>query len=564
MRYVVFRGLKARANRKQVLAIVLIFGFLIGLALPFLPSIEGQTDGLTVDKDYWLQLATNAWNYFQPGVGVDPVTGLHSSGLSYPYFTDWDLGNYIQAIIDVNELGILSSSGTWGSDARFNKILTFLETRSLGSNAVPYATYQSADGTPYGNVTQVCTDAGELLMSLNNLRIFRPDLAGAINYIVYNRTNYAPLKQEVDALASSTDIGDFHTASGFACFWPIQFSSLATNILNNILTAPTVTTYGAKLPVSSLMCEPLLLSVFNLPPNADLEKVADLSYLAQDARYNATGKFTAFSEGNTGLDNPSYIYEWIVNETGSTWTITDIDGQPQAGISPIIYFKAAVGLLAMFNTSYTENMVSSVESKLPSPTNGYCDGIDENGRVVTTVIDKTNSMIIQAAEYAINTINSDQNSTPTPSPSPTLSPSPTSAPSPTTYSSPTPTRSLNPTQSPSSKPTPTQSISLTASPTTPTASPTINPTPSSLSAPNIIATPSQSTSSTPSVSLTAPPSSEPSSQQTSQTQPPTQSPTASASKKESQLNSDLLYYILIIIMFIGLATSAIVLPKKKQ
>ena len=283
MRYAVFRGLKVKVTRRQVLAIVLVFGFLIGLGLPLLQSTEGQTESLTVDKDYWLQLATNAWNYFQPGVGVDPVTGLHSAGLSYPYFTDWDLGNYIQAIIDVNELGILGSSGAWGSDARFNKILTFLETRSLDSNGVPYVTYQSANGTPYGNDTQGCTDAGELLMSLNDLRIFRPDLASAINYIVYNRTNYAPLEQEVDALASSTSIEDFHTASGFACFWPSQFSYMATNILNNILTAPTVTTYGEKLPVSSLMCEPLLLSIFNLPPNADLEKVADFSYLAQDA-----------------------------------------------------------------------------------------------------------------------------------------------------------------------------------------------------------------------------------------------------------------------------------------
>ena len=27
-------------------------------------------------------------------------------------------------------------------------------------------------------------------------------------------------------------------------------------------------------------------------------------YLAHEARYNATGKFVAFSEGNTGLNNP--------------------------------------------------------------------------------------------------------------------------------------------------------------------------------------------------------------------------------------------------------------------
>ena len=69
--------------------------------------------------------------------------------LGYPYFTDWDLGVYIQAIIDANQLGIISNSGTWGADARFNDIIDFLQTRQLSSNGLPYAWYQSANGNPY-------------------------------------------------------------------------------------------------------------------------------------------------------------------------------------------------------------------------------------------------------------------------------------------------------------------------------------------------------------------------------------------------------------------------------
>ena len=41
---------------------------------------------------------------------------------------------------------------------------------------------------------QNAADTGELLVALNNLRVFRPDLADTINNIVYNRTNYAPLE----------------------------------------------------------------------------------------------------------------------------------------------------------------------------------------------------------------------------------------------------------------------------------------------------------------------------------------------------------------------------------
>lgn len=412
-------ALKVKA--KHVVAFFLIFMFLLGITQPLVPETKGQQGSLVVNQAYWLRLANNAWKYYQPGVSVDPTTGLHSSGLGYPYFTDWDLGVYIQAIIDTNQLGILSTTGTWGANARINKILTFLQTRQLSSNGLPYVWYQSANGNPHVNDEQNAADTGELLVALNNLKVFRPDLADAINNIVYTRTNYAPLEQAVDSLTNSKNLYDYYVASGFAGFWPSRFSTLASSILNNIVSAPTVSTYGVALPTSKLTCEPLLLSVFNLAPNAKLDGLAEQVYLAHEARYSATGKFVAFSEGNTGLDNPAYVYEWVVKEDGSTWTIDD--GQDNVGIVPIIYFKAAVGLLAMHNTAFTKNMASYVESKLPNPTSGYSDGIDENGRVNTADIDKTNGMIIEAALYAIN---NPPSPTPTPSSSstPTLSPPP--------------------------------------------------------------------------------------------------------------------------------------------
>src|SRR3990172_11093608 len=80
---------------------------------------------------YWLSLAKNAWNYFQPGKGVDAATGLHQASLDWPYFTDWDLGLYIQTIIDAEKVGTLDPDGAWGSNDRLEKILIFLETREL-------------------------------------------------------------------------------------------------------------------------------------------------------------------------------------------------------------------------------------------------------------------------------------------------------------------------------------------------------------------------------------------------------------------------------------------------
>ena len=140
-----------RFKANNVVSIFIIFIFLLGNAQNIFPITAGQQANLVVDRSYWLRLANNAWKYYQPGVGVDSTTGLHSAGLGFNDFTDWDLGVYIQATIDANKLGILDTGGSWGADARFNKILTFLKTRQLTSDGQPYCWYKSTDGTPSGN-----------------------------------------------------------------------------------------------------------------------------------------------------------------------------------------------------------------------------------------------------------------------------------------------------------------------------------------------------------------------------------------------------------------------------
>jgi hypothetical protein len=61
---------------------------------------------------------------------------------------------------------------------------------------------------------QNATDSGELLVSLNNLRVLRPDLAGTINNIVFNRTNYYSLEQAIDDLKNSKSLYDYYVAKG--------------------------------------------------------------------------------------------------------------------------------------------------------------------------------------------------------------------------------------------------------------------------------------------------------------------------------------------------------------
>ena len=101
----------------------------------------------TINSTVWMEVAANAWAYFQPGVGVDANTGLpYAGGVSFEAFTDWDLGVYIQAVIDAQELNLIGTGGVWGSSARIDKVLTFLENRPLNNPSYPYQFYDATTG----------------------------------------------------------------------------------------------------------------------------------------------------------------------------------------------------------------------------------------------------------------------------------------------------------------------------------------------------------------------------------------------------------------------------------
>src|SRR3990170_4287198 len=152
--------LKAKAG--YVAACCLSVLVLLGVFQLFflVPTGDGQQQS-GVDRAYWLELAQDAWEYYQPGKGVNAQTGLHSAGLGWPYFTEWDLGTYVQAIVDARELGMLQQDGQWGFDYRVEKVLSFLKMRKLTSDGVPYLSYDSRTGEPDGVTPSFCIDEGK-------------------------------------------------------------------------------------------------------------------------------------------------------------------------------------------------------------------------------------------------------------------------------------------------------------------------------------------------------------------------------------------------------------------
>ena len=180
----------------------------------------------------------------------------------------------------------------------------------------------------------------------------------------------------------------------------LVFSNVPSTIMNNIFSANvTYSPYGnVSLPEASICCDPLLCSVFELNNNSSqLMALSRQVYLASEAYYNATGQYSAFSEGNSPY---GYIYEWVVMPNGDTWNITSAGGS-YLDINPIIYNKVAYSFLALYNTAFARDMVIYLEQWLPAPIRGYSDGADNNGTLVSEVGSNTNGLILDAAVYYI-------------------------------------------------------------------------------------------------------------------------------------------------------------------
>lgn len=390
---------------KYILASCLVILMLLSISQIFLQTNSVKAQTFSGDQASWLALATQAWQYFQPGAGVNAQTGLHGAGLGWPYFTEWDLGTYIQAIIDAKQLGLIQDNGTWGFNYRIGLILSFLKTRQLAPNGLPYSTYDSATEQPYGATTTFFVDEGKLYLALYNLEVFRSDFSEDITFII-NRNNNTVLLPDPVSLSGSTDFYSYYVSTAFRDLGFSGYADVPSTILNTIVSQLNVTTYDVELPSAHICCEPLLLTFFEInPQDSRYTWLLSQVNIAQEARYEATGNYTAFSEGNTGLDNPSYVYEFVADSDGSTWVVS-----PR--ITPIVYLKVAVGFDAIFNTSYTQNMVYHILSSLPASSVGFQEGVAEDGRVVGNVIDRTNELILASALYAIGNI-----ATPTPTPS---------------------------------------------------------------------------------------------------------------------------------------------------
>ena len=342
----------------------------------------------------WQAWAAIAWAYFQPTVGVNSNTGLNYGTSNWHRVTDWDLATYVQAILAAERLGILQPEGTWGSTRRIERILRFLETRTLTKSQLSYLQYDSETGKVPEDMRRTPVDAsdwGRLLLALDDLRHARPQYEQRIVSIVSR--NNSTLLGESDYFASP-DIYPFYVAQGYSAF------GYTTPELKDLpkLEEGTVDVYGLLLPKAWITSDPVLLAILENRTSGIYRSYADRIYEVQRRRYQETGVLTAFGEGPYP-NPPYYVYEWITTARGEKWVIQA--GRERMGELEILYTKNAFAMHAIYPDDYTAELVEKVSSL--SSQGGFYEGIGSDGAALKVLSDKANSMILQAAAYAIRT-----------------------------------------------------------------------------------------------------------------------------------------------------------------
>jgi hypothetical protein len=358
-----------------------------------------------------LNWAGTAWQYYQPGVGVNSATGLQRANLAWPCSTDWDFGGYIYAVIFARRLDLISDgsgSRDWQFNDRVNRLLDWLQTRPLNGSR-PYRAYEWSTGgacSDTGSALSDSADQGIILSALHALTVFRPSYSSQVASIfARSQPAYATLYKEL-----GTDYYDYLIAEGYAAFGYNE-----SNVFNAIdnYKGPFLNVYGQSLPLMKTGAEPLnqliLEGDYQVHPSSPaFHDFANRVRLVQAGRFASTNLLTAWSEGD--YQKPYYLYEWIIVNTGTwkTWVLTDATASTTYNVQPVAYTKVAFSYLAIYGeNSYTLALVNAAKQLASSQ--GFGEATFENGASAIGAwgsnsggfySDKTNEFILGAAAYA--------------------------------------------------------------------------------------------------------------------------------------------------------------------
>lgn len=398
---------------KRYLKALLGVALLLMSAASVFSSDSTWTASAQANSD-WLTWASIAWRYYQPGVGINPNTGLSRANLDWDYATDWDLGTNIISVIMARRVGLIGDTTPtgWGFRDRIDRILSALENRPLGmSSGIPWPYWAyDWDGSGCGTYCNRLTDTADsarLLAALDMLRNFDQAYTARVEAI-YERT-----KTAYNEMVSEFGAGyyGYYYARAYEAWGYNETVSLQD--FEQLKNAPTLSVYGIQIPKISTEAEPtffVLLELNRSQVSTTYLDFAERMYEAQMARYSNTGLLTGWSEGGY-FDPPYYVYETIYDPTApppGTWVIT-AEGQVlnASTTRPLMYTKVAFSYLAIYGANSYTNALTSAAATLASQS-GFGEGTFEDGSRPTWspgsfYSDKTNELVLAASAYVLST-----------------------------------------------------------------------------------------------------------------------------------------------------------------
>jgi len=119
-------------------------------------------------------------------------------------------------------------------------------------------------------------------------------------------------------------------------------------------------------------------------------------FLAQEARYEATGILTAVSEDN--IDQAPYFVYNTVFADGKAWNAVTESGEDASQFRSVST-KAVIGFHALYDNDYTSKLVAHIANNYDESRGWYSGIYESNGESNKAITANTNGIILEALHY---------------------------------------------------------------------------------------------------------------------------------------------------------------------
>ncbi|MEM8774231.1 MAG: DUF3131 domain-containing protein [Pseudomonadota bacterium] len=363
-----------------------------------------------------IQAAEIAWVYLEQNFRTE--TGLVDSVAGFPSTTLWDQGSYLLGLVSAYRLGIVERATFL---ARVERLLSALETLPLVEDRLPNKTYdtRTLEMTDYNNnpvpggIGWSALDISRLLAALRILERNFPEKGPKINKILA-RWSLDDLSrngelisgdftnQEIEYLQEGR-IGYEQYGARAAAMWGIDVSQAISarrivdwHSVNDVDVPIDLRHFSSFRAITPTLSEPYFLLGLELGFDHESHVLASRVYLAQEARFRASGEITMVSEDHVN-QAPHFLYSSVYSN-GQPWAVVTEQGEFYPELRTVST-KSAFAWDALFASEYT-GLVRAQLSGLRHIEKGWAAGYYEADGTPNDVFTlNTNAVILEAIHF---------------------------------------------------------------------------------------------------------------------------------------------------------------------